>query len=99
MHVVLLEKGTSLVSRARGAAVREQVLRLGGGSEPIVLDFAGVRRASYSFVDELVGNLVTMQRRGAIAGPVEVVNTGDMIRFHVEGCLARRGAGSPLQTA
>lgn len=88
MTFPLAPNGASLISRERGAMVRAQVVTA-AGEAPIVLDFAGVRRASYSFVDELVGELASMRDRGDIAG-LNIINASDTISSHVDTCLSRR---------
>lgn len=82
--------GPSLISRERGAQLREDVLARAGDTDTVELDFHATDRASYSFVDELVGKLVTMHHRGELAANVTVINAPNVVAFHVDQCLARR---------
>jgi hypothetical protein len=93
MRVKLAPLGPSLISRTRGEAIRHDVLAMAGGAPVIVLDFHGVRRASYSFVDELVGELSTMSKAGVLPAHIEIEGADDTIGFHVDECLSRRFVG------
>lgn len=91
MRLELEAFGASLISRGRGQKIRESLLReIAPNDQQVVIDFNGVDHASYSFVDELVGKLVTMHADGVIAARVEIANASDVTRFHIEQCLSRR---------
>lgn len=90
MRKKLAPLGPSLISRTRGAAIRQTILAELGQDHEIVLDFKGIERASYSFIDELVGSLNTMHRDGQLDAAVVVENVSGAVSSHVDECLARR---------
>ncbi|MDQ8043865.1 MAG: STAS-like domain-containing protein [Patulibacter sp.] len=90
MLIALVSFGSSLVSRGRGAEIRETILMESPPEAEIVLDFADVARASYSFVDELVGKLFTRYADGELAVRPRIENANETISFHVGQCLERR---------
>lgn len=96
MRIVLTDFGRSLISRVRGQAVRDAVLRDIGDARVVELDFSGIQNVSYSFVDELVGNLVSMHEAGHLAAEVRVTNSMPMTAMHVQTCLDRRASSRPL---
>lgn len=91
MHVALNAFGNSLISRSRGALVRDRVLSDAGPDHAIVLDFNEVHRASSSFVDELVGKLISLRESGELTA-VSAINCSDTIAYHVEQTTQRRVA-------
>jgi anti-anti-sigma regulatory factor len=99
MRMNLAPLGPSLISRTRGAAIRETILADVGQDREVVLDFESVERASYSFIDELVGSLNTMHREGQLDAEIVVENANGAVSSHVAECLARRLAERPHATA
>jgi hypothetical protein len=89
MTIALLPFGRSLISRQRGALVRDAILAEMRPDECLVLDFSGVRRASYSFVDELYGKLLSTRGDGGRAS-VAIINAGETVAFHASECARRR---------
>lgn len=91
MQFRLAEYGLVFSTRDRGSKLRadllESIAQTTAGTT--VIDFADVRSASYSFIDEFIGELV-----GSIGtDALELVNMSSTIAETVERSLRRRGLG------
>ena len=53
----LADHGLVLLTRVRGEAIRDELLAGLTPGETVIIDFDEVRSASYSFLDEFVGEL------------------------------------------
>lgn len=89
MEYRLGERALVYSTRDRGARLRAEVLGAIETSpgEPVVLDFAGVLSASYSFLDEFVGKLAQAMSPNEPA----LVNVSPDVAATIENSLRRRG--------
>lgn len=83
----LAEHGLVFSTRDRGKAMRAELLADLAPDKTVVIDFDGVRSASYSFLDEFVGVLAELldPRRP------ELVNVPETISETIVRSLRRRG--------
>jgi len=88
--------GPALISRARGAGVRVAVLGVAGDAAAVILDFRGITHASYSFIDEVYGELLTMHTTGRLLAGITVANAVPAIRSHVTICARVRAPRDPI---
>jgi STAS-like domain of unknown function (DUF4325) len=89
MQYLLATHGLVFSTRDRGARMRAEVLQAisVAPTETVTLDFADVRSASNSFLDEFIGKLVHSMHPAA---PV-LTNVPPMIAKTIERSLRRRG--------
>jgi anti-sigma regulatory factor (Ser/Thr protein kinase) len=57
---------------------------------PLVLDFTGIRMASSSFLDELLGRLVTTYGVDVLGSKIQVVNMDPLVQGIAESAIAQR---------
>ena len=91
MEFRLADHGLILLTRVRGEAIRDELLAELEAGETVVIDFGEVRNASYSFLDEFVGELV------ARLDPCpELVNVPQKIGETIAESLHNRGLDPSL---
>lgn len=88
MHVRLAERGLVFSTRDRGARLRDDLLKQLGDlpNASLTFDFDAVISVSYSFIDELIGDL---SERMAPSAP-EVVKASPKILRTIEKSLRNR---------
>ena len=59
-------------------------------NEPLVLDFDGVRMASSSFLDELLGWLASRLGEEALHSKLRIANATDIVRAAADVVVAQR---------
>jgi hypothetical protein len=79
-----------VVSREDGARLREAILANWNSSEPLELDFQGVRVASVSFFDESIGLLALQYPPEDISAHVRGVNIGASDRSLLNKVVSER---------
>jgi hypothetical protein len=87
LRFVLSDFGRSFATRGRGEELRTVLLSTAPVDEPVILDFAEVRRVTYSFADEFVARLSVSHRAG-----VSVVNAQPTVAQIIGRAVDRRGA-------
>lgn len=99
VSIQMIEYGSTMATRQRGAELRSKVLDIAGDTTHLVLDFQGVLGVSSSFADEFVGRLADDGGDGETDRHIEVVNARDEVQRVVESVLARRRGIMPQPIA
>lgn len=86
MEFRLADHGLVLLTRVRGEAIRDTLLADLDAGETVVIDFGEVRNASYSFLDEFVGELAAK-----LDPSPEFVNVPQKIADTIAESLRNRG--------
>lgn len=89
MEYRLADYGLVFSTRERGARMLGDLLAKARGVplETVRIDFDGVRSASYSFIDEFIGELV----QKAAASPPRCINVSPVAARTIERSMRRRG--------
>ena len=82
----LADHGLVLLTRVRGEAIRDELLGGLTPGETVVIDFDEVRNASYSFLDEFVGELAARLEPNP-----ELINVPQKISETIAESLRNRG--------
>ncbi len=86
MEFRLADHGLVLLTRVRGEAIRDELLAGLAPGETVVIDFGEVRDASYSFLDEFVGELAAR-----LDPSLELVNVPQKVSETIAESLRNRG--------
>jgi hypothetical protein len=93
MQFSIAHYGSVFSTRSRGARVladlRERARA--DGATCVVVDFAGVRNASYSFADEFVGTLMSDAQHGVLDFTVALENASPQVQRVLDRSLSNRG--------
>jgi hypothetical protein len=100
ISIQMVEYGSTMATRQRGAELRSKVLDIAGDATHLVLDFRGVLSVSSSFADEFVGRLFTDEDRvGEERRRIEIVNAGEGVQRIVNSVINRRRGITPPPAA
>jgi hypothetical protein len=91
MEFRLADHGLILLTRVRGEVIRDELLAGLASGETVVIDFDQVRDASYSFLDEFVGELAAR-----LDPSPELINVPQKISETIAESLRNRGLDSSI---
>ncbi len=88
MQLSLAEFGLVFSTRDRGSRIRADLLgQIADSPEGVIIDFAKVLNASYSFIDEFIGKLAEQ----IDAEQMDIVNASPTITRTIKKSLQNRG--------
>lgn len=101
MHFKIATYGAVFSTRSRGARVLEDLLTAveEAADDHVVIDFAGVRTTTYSFIDEFVGELKSRVEDDVIDVEIVLENANADVYRVIGKSLRNRGLASDLVPA
>lgn len=91
----ILDECVHVAGRAPAEALRRKIeVLLPDLETPLLLDFGGIRIASSSFLDELLGRLVATHGREVLEARLQIVNMQPLIQQLADSVIEQRLAGS-----
>lgn len=90
MNVVKLNTyGTQLTSKALALKIRKSAFALKNNKE-ILIDFSGIEIATYGFLDELIGFIITYNGLDFFKNHYKIINTNTEITNTIKGVISYR---------
>jgi len=94
----VLDECAHVAGRPPALALRRKIEALLPDLEqPMVLDFEGIRMASSSFLDELLGRLVEAYGPEVVGARIQLINVQPLIQRLAENVISQRLAGTPTK--
>lgn len=90
MNIVELNKyGTQLTSKTLALKIRRSKLTLKNDKE-ILIDFSDIETATYGFLDELIGSVITYDSLDFFKNHYRIINANSKIETTIKGVISYR---------
>lgn len=90
MNTVKLSKyGTQLTSKALALKIRRSELTL-KNDRKILIDFSNIEAATYGFLDELIGNIITYDGLDFFENHYKIINADTEVTNTIKGVISYR---------